>query len=76
MRLRFGPTRDAILFVSGLALLGYETLGSPEPRALLIAIAAAMIGLPATLFTDRRFIGPPPEPPTQPSSAQTQEPGP
>lgn len=73
--LKFGPIRDAVLFVSGLTLLGYETLGVAEPRIVLITIAAAMIGLPATFLADRRFVGSPPEPPTSASST-TQEPAP
>lgn len=61
-KLRFGAVRDVALFVGGLCLLAYETLGVPEPRAVLIAVAAGMIGLPATLLADRRFVSTPPEP--------------
>jgi hypothetical protein len=57
-RLKFGPTRDAVLLISGLLLLAHETLLVDEPRAILIGIAAAMIGLPATFFADRKFLSP------------------
>lgn len=68
MRLKFGPLRDAILLIAGLALLTYETLGQAEPRVVLITIAAAMIGLPATFFADRKFVtttSPDPTPPPE-----------
>jgi hypothetical protein len=78
--LKFGPARDVVLLVCGLSLLGYETLGVAEPRIVLITIAAAMIGLPATFLADRRFTGEPPTstpslpPPTPaPPAAPTQE---
>lgn len=72
-RLKFGPTRDAVLLVTGLLLLGHETLFVGEPRAILIGIAAAMIGLPATFFADRRFLSSP-KPDTEAPSA-TEEKG-
>ncbi len=64
-KLKFSTVRDIVLLILGLALLGHETVIATEPRTALIAIAAAMIGLPATLLADRRFTGsspPPPEP--------------
>ncbi len=62
--LKFGPVRDVVLLISGLTMLGYETLAPTEPRIVLITVAAAMIGLPATFLADRRFVGsPPPDPP-------------
>jgi hypothetical protein len=45
--------RDTVLLVGGLALLAHETLIVPEPRVVLLTIAAAMIGLPATLRLDQ-----------------------
>lgn len=53
----FRLVRDVILFLSGLALLGWETFGTPEPRLAIIGVAAAMLGLPGTLITDRLFSG-------------------
>lgn len=71
-RLKFQPVRDVVLLIAGLLLLGHETLVVAEPRYLLIGIAAAMIGLPATFLADRRFVGstqsppaPPPLPPAE-----------
>lgn len=71
MRLKFGPIRDVILLITGLGILGHETLAVAEPRYLLIMVAGAMIGLPATFFADRKFVGsnssdskPPPELPS------------
>lgn len=55
-RPKFPAVRDVTLLVSGLALLGHETLVVAEPRYLLIGLAAGMIGLPATLTADRRFV--------------------
>lgn len=66
MTWKFGPVRDIVLLISGLALLGHETLLVPEPRGLLITVAAAMIGLPATFFADRKFVGSSPSSPTPP----------
>lgn len=51
----FRLIRDAILLLSGLGLLAYETMVSPEPRLAIIGVAAAMLGLPGTLITDRLF---------------------
>jgi len=63
-RLKAAGVRDFTLFVSGLTLIGYETLAPPEPRWLLITIAAAMMGLPATFVADRWLVDrtPPPQP--------------
>ncbi len=74
----FARARDIVLLLAGLALLGHETLLVAEPRYLLIAIAAAMIGLPATFLADRRFTSSPPTPtPADPSPpAAPLEPGP
>lgn len=73
--LRFQAVRDVVLLLAGLALLGHETLVVAEPRYLLIGIAAAMIGLPATFLADRKFVtstpSPPPvEPPPPPAAEQ------
>jgi hypothetical protein len=74
-RLKFQAVRDVVLLLAGLALLGHETLVVAEPRYLLIGIAAAMIGLPATFLADRRFVTstpsqPPAEPPPLPPAEQ------
>lgn len=75
-RLKFQPVRDVVLLVAGLLLLGHETLLVAEPRYLLIGIAAAMIGLPATFLADRKFVTsapsqtPPAEPPPPPPIEQ------
>jgi hypothetical protein len=58
MKLTFPMIRDIVSFIAGLGLLTYETLVPTEPRVILIGIAAAMIGLPATFFADRRFANP------------------
>jgi hypothetical protein len=63
--------RDFVLFLAGLVLLAYETVAVPEPRWLLITIAAAMMGLPGALVADRLFLGraphPSPEAPAEPT---------
>lgn len=66
-RLKFAGVRDVILLIGGLALLGHETLVVAEPRYLLIGVAAAMIGLPATFLADRRFVTSAPSDPTSPA---------
>lgn len=71
----FPAARDMVLLVLGLVLLGHETLAVPEPRVVLITVAVGMIGLPATLLADRRFVSSspspsessPPEPPPGPA---------
>jgi hypothetical protein len=68
-KLKFASVRDIVLLILGLALLGHETVIASEPRVALLTIAAAMIGLPATLLADRRFTSSSPapiEPPTDP----------
>lgn len=49
----FALIRDSGTFLGGLVLLGYEVIGVPEPRAIIIGVAVAMLGLPASLFADR-----------------------
>lgn len=75
MRLRFGPVRDVVLLVSGLALMFNEAVLQPEPRLIIMAAAGGMIGLPATLFADRRF-APQVPPKPDPSTVAPQQPGP
>lgn len=67
MRLKFPAVRDVVLLITGLLLLGHETLVVAEPRYLLIGIAAAMIGLPATFLADRRFVTSAPSTPDPPA---------
>lgn len=79
-RPKFPAIRDVILLIAGLALLGHETLVVTEPRYLLIGIAAAMIGLPATLLADRQFVTsgsstPADPPPAEPPPADPPAPG-
>lgn len=47
--------RDAILFVSGLSGIAYETLWHVGPeRPTLLAVFAAMVGLPVVLRGDSK----------------------
>lgn len=63
------PTvRDGVLLVAGLALLWWEVMVLPEPRPLIVTLAAGMIGLPATLITGRTLLGGPAPPPRTPPS--------
>lgn len=54
-RLKFGPIRDAVLLLGGLAVLAHEMVVVAEPRIALLTLAAGMIGLPATFLADRKF---------------------
>ncbi len=47
--------RDIALVVGGLLLLGYETVVVESPRALIVTVAVAMLGLPGTFLADRTF---------------------
>lgn len=47
--------RDLALIIGGLLLLGYETVVVDTPRALIVTVAVAMLGLPASLLADRTF---------------------
>lgn len=49
--------RDVVLLIAGLLLLAHETIVAPEPRLALLTLAAAMLGLPATLRLDRARSG-------------------
>lgn len=66
MRLRFGPTRDALLLLGGFLLLGHETLIVPEPRWTLLLIATGMLGIPASLGADSLFVKQAEKPPSPP----------
>jgi hypothetical protein len=70
VKIKFGPIRDVVLLIGGLGLLANEALIVTEPRALIITVAVAMIGLPATLLADRKFVGSSPsaEPTTGPAA--------
>jgi hypothetical protein len=55
MSLKVGPIRDVALLLVGLAILIHETVIAAEPREVLLLVVAAMLGIPATLRTDRLF---------------------
>ncbi len=61
-----------MLFGAGIAGVFYETVFSKVDRPILLALFAAMMGLPAFLRTDERKTPPPPalpavgDPPTAP----------
>jgi hypothetical protein len=46
--------RDVILFFGGLAGVVHETVIAPTPEPTLLAVFAAMMGLPAFLRSDER----------------------
>lgn len=47
--------RDSILFLAGLALIGWEAIGRDgAERPTLLVLYAAMIGLPAFLRADEK----------------------
>ncbi|MDL5159393.1 hypothetical protein [Actinomycetospora termitidis] len=48
--------RDVAMLLGGLGLSFYETVISPEPREVILALAALMLGLPASLISDRAFV--------------------
>lgn len=47
-------TRDTVIFLAGLAGMAHETLFAHAERPFLIAVFAAMLGLPAFLRFDER----------------------
>ena len=47
-------SRDSVLFVVGLAGIGYETLVQGGDRPTLLVLFGAMVGLPAFLRTDEK----------------------
>lgn len=52
MRLTARLSRDTILFVTGLAGIVYETVGSGTEKPTLIIAFAAMLGLPLFIRKD------------------------
>jgi hypothetical protein len=48
------PARDALTFLAGLAIMGWETLAERADRPYLLGAALAMLGLPYVRFLDRR----------------------
>ena len=50
----FHLIRSGILFIGGLAGIGWETLVEQGERPTLLLLFAAMIGLPAFLAVDER----------------------
>jgi hypothetical protein len=62
--------RDALFTLAGIALVGHEAVIAAEPRLDILAIAAALLGLPGYLFTERLFNKtPPPDPAAQSAAA-------
>jgi hypothetical protein len=51
---KFNRVRSTVLFVVGLAGIGYETLAEGGERPTLLLLFAAMCGLPAFLGLDER----------------------
>lgn len=61
-------TRDAVLFIAGLAGVFHETVFTNADRPSLLFLFGAMIGLPAFLRSDEKRNAPkPPEPPKPPT---------
>jgi hypothetical protein len=60
------PTRDTVLFGTGLAGIAHETLIANTERPTLLFAFMAMVGLPAFLRADEKDAPPPPSPPTPP----------
>lgn len=52
LTLRF--SRDSILFILGLAGIGWETLAQGAEKPTLLIVFGAMVGLPAFLRTDEK----------------------
>ncbi len=78
VRLDFKTVRDGVLLVAGLGVLLHEMALVGEPRTALLWLAGAMIGLPASLITERTFpfLGarpPSQEPPAAGSSPSSTE---
>lgn len=48
------PTRDGILFITGVLGIAWETLGEDIDRPYLLAVFCAMVGLPVFLHTDEK----------------------
>lgn len=55
--------RDLVLFLGGAVVMAHEVVGVPEPRLAVLAVAAAMLGLPGSLGMDRLLSRDPPPPP-------------
>lgn len=51
----FRVTRDLVLFASGLAGIGWETVAEHTDRPVLLAVFAAMVGLPAFFATESKI---------------------
>lgn len=66
-RRRLRISRDTILFVVGLAGIGYETLAQGGDRPTLLILFGAMVGLPAFLSQDRKEAPSVPPAPTPPA---------
>lgn len=72
---KISTLRDGALLLCGLLLLAHETVIVSEPREALLLVATAMLGLPASLLADRKFVrrsedAKPPEIPPTDTTAQ------
>jgi len=47
-------TRDAVLFIAGIAGIAHETIAVKVERPALLILFGAMVGLPAFLRLDER----------------------
>ena len=55
MRLQWPSlTRDAVLFIAGIAGIAHETIAVKVERPALLILFGAMVGLPAFLRLDER----------------------
>lgn len=61
-----GKLRDGVLFIAGLAGLGYETFSTGPEKPTLIIAFVGMLGLPLFIRTDEARIEPPPRKATSP----------
>jgi hypothetical protein len=53
MRPSWAGARDAILSLLGAGLVVHEVVVIPEPRLIVLTIAATLLGLPSSWATDR-----------------------
>lgn len=56
----FSTLRDALTFVAGIIIIGYEVFVSPEVEIGVLAVGLTMTGLPVVFGADERRKAPPP----------------